>query len=66
MEFLVKFTQLYRELPERERNILMWRFGLDGHPVKSLNQIGKEYGVSNERIRQLEKRTLEQIFGQII
>lgn len=65
MEYLVSFTKLYRALPERERNIIMWRFGLDGQPVKSLNQIGEIYGVSNERIRQIERRTLDRMFEQM-
>jgi RNA polymerase primary sigma factor len=49
------------QLGERERDILRQRFGLDGQEPVSLVQIGKQYGLSRERIRQLEARALEQM-----
>lgn len=42
------------ELTERERYILDRRFGLDGRPIETLQQIGERLGVSRERVRQLE------------
>lgn len=41
-------------LSERERNILISRFGLCGERIKTLEELGKQYGFSKERIRQLE------------
>lgn len=48
-------------LNERERNILIGRFGLNGEKVKTLEELGTEYGFSKERIRQLEASILEKI-----
>lgn len=48
-------------LSERERFILMKRFGLDGGDCLSLSKIGELLGLTKERVRQLEKQALEQI-----
>ncbi len=48
-------------LPERERQILRWRFGLDGEGEHTLQQIGEKLGLSRERARQLEARALAQL-----
>ncbi len=46
------------ELPEREAQILELRFGLiDGRP-RTLEEVGREFGVTRERIRQIEEETL--------
>lgn len=50
-------------LDERARSILVLRFGLDGKKPKTLEQVGKKFGVTRERIRQIEKRALEKISG---
>jgi RNA polymerase primary sigma factor len=43
-------------LDDRERRIIVGRFGLEGTHEKTLDQLGKELGVSKERIRQIENR----------
>lgn len=45
-------------LPERDRKVIEWRYGLDGEEPLTLAQVGKRLGVSRERIRQIEKQAL--------
>jgi RNA polymerase primary sigma factor len=46
------------ELSERERQVIVLRFGLaDGRP-RTLEEVGQEFGVTRERIRQIESKTL--------
>ena len=48
-------------LAERERKVIMLRFGLeDGHP-RTLEEVGREFGVTRERIRQIESKTLAKL-----
>jgi RNA polymerase primary sigma factor len=49
------------ELPEREALILKLRFGLSGARAYTLEEIGRRFGVSRERIRQLEARALKRM-----
>ncbi len=52
---------LLSTLSEKERNIIEMRFGLNGKKPMSLKEIGEVYGLTKERIRQIEKRTLEKL-----
>ena len=48
-------------LAERERQVITLRFGLeDGHP-RTLEEVGREFGVTRERIRQIESKTLAKL-----
>lgn len=47
--------------PEREAGVMRMRFGLDGGEVRTLDEIGKVYGVTRERIRQIESKTLSKL-----
>lgn len=49
------------DLPERERIILMRRFGLGGREPETLADIAKDFGVTPERVRQLQKAALERL-----
>ena len=48
-------------LPEKERKILIMRHGLDGGVFHTLEEVGKEFGVTRERIRQIEAKAHEKI-----
>jgi RNA polymerase primary sigma factor len=48
-------------LPERERKILELRYGLTGEDPMTLEQVGKTFGVTRERVRQMELKTLRRL-----
>ncbi len=48
-------------LSDKERNIIEMRFGLNNEKPMSLKEIGEVYGLTKERIRQIEKRALEKL-----
>jgi RNA polymerase primary sigma factor len=48
-------------LPDRERRIIELRYGLSGHEPMTLEQVGQEFGVTRERIRQMEIKTLRRL-----
>ena len=60
VEFLGSILQ---SLTAREQMVLRLRFGLDGEPRHSLNQLGKLLQVSKERVRQIEERAMEKLRG---
>ena len=49
------------ELTERERQVVRLRFGLDDGQVRTLEEVGREFGVTRERIRQIEAKTLAKL-----
>jgi RNA polymerase primary sigma factor len=49
------------ELNERERDLLRMRFGLDDGQPRTLEEVGREFGVTRERIRQIETKTLAKL-----
>jgi len=49
------------ELNDREREVVRLRFGLDDGQVRTLEEVGKEFGVTRERIRQIESKTLAKL-----
>jgi RNA polymerase primary sigma factor len=48
-------------LPERERKVIELRFGLNGEPPCTLEEVGRAFGVTRERIRQIENNTLKKL-----
>lgn len=54
-------STLLKDLKERERQVIVLRFGLeDGHP-RTLEEVGKEFNVTRERIRQIEAKALRKL-----
>jgi len=48
-------------LPERERRVIELRYGLDGSQPYTLEEVGRAFGVTRERIRQIENNTLKKL-----
>jgi RNA polymerase primary sigma factor len=48
-------------LPRRDREVLELRYGLDGHQPMTLEEVGEAFGVTRERIRQIENNTLKRL-----
>ena len=56
-----QIREVLSELAERERKILAMRFGLDDGITHTLEEVGKVFAVTRERIRQIEAKALEKI-----
>ncbi len=48
-------------LPERERRVIELRYGLTGDRPRTLEEVGRAFGVTRERIRQIENNTLKKL-----
>jgi RNA polymerase primary sigma factor len=67
--FHIATTTLRREdveralnsLPKRERQVIEMRFGLNGQKPRTLEEVGQAFGVTRERIRQIENTTLKRL-----
>jgi len=56
-----RLGEISSELTARERKILGLRFGLDDNITHTLEEVGEEFGVTRERIRQIQAKALEKI-----
>jgi RNA polymerase primary sigma factor len=50
-------------LPPREREVIEMRYGLKGQKARTLEEVGRAFGVTRERIRQIENNTLKKLEG---
>jgi RNA polymerase primary sigma factor len=48
-------------LPDRERQVIELRYGLRGHEPLTLEEVGRAFGVTRERVRQIENNTLKKL-----
>jgi RNA polymerase primary sigma factor len=48
-------------LSQRERRVLELRYGLGGEHPRTLDEVGREFGVTRERIRQIESKTMAKL-----
>lgn len=54
-------NRILETLPEKERGIIKLRFGLDNQDAMSLKEVGEIYNLTKERIRQIEKKVLNNL-----
>jgi RNA polymerase primary sigma factor len=59
--FRQQLTRLLDSLPPRERRVIELRFGLQDRRSRTLDEVGAEFGVTRERIRQIERKALNKL-----
>ncbi|MBD3180784.1 sigma-70 family RNA polymerase sigma factor [Candidatus Poribacteria bacterium] len=60
-ELLGRIDEVLSSLSDREAQVIRLRFGIDDGYARTLDQIGRTFGVSRERIRQIEERALNKL-----
>jgi RNA polymerase primary sigma factor len=56
-----QLNTVLKELGDRERRVLLLRFGLEDGRARTLEEVGKEFNVTRERIRQIEAKALRKL-----
>lgn len=56
-----ELSNILGDLTEREERVIRLRYGLDDNRVRTLEEVGKEFGVTRERIRQIEAKAIRKL-----
>lgn len=59
------FSVLFGEISTREQQILEMRFGLDTHSKHTLEAIGQQFGITRERVRQIENAAIKKLSAHV-
>ena len=65
LEDVENLLSLLETLTEREQKVLRLRFGLDGEPIPTLDEVGTELNCTNERVRQIQNQALRKLHAQL-
>jgi RNA polymerase primary sigma factor len=60
-ETFERLISLVKQLDERERTIIVARFGLDGKPPRTLDEVSSKLGRTRERVRQIQNQALNKL-----
>ena len=60
-----KISELIEQLNEKEKDIISLRNGFNGHKKKTLEEIGESYGITRERIRQIEAKGMKKMCSNL-
>jgi RNA polymerase sigma factor (sigma-70 family) len=52
---------LHEVLTDRERRVVQLRYGLEDYHPRTLNEVGKVFGISRERVRQIQKQAINKL-----
>ena len=66
IEDIEQLLSLLDTLTDRERQVLRLRFGLDGSPILTLEEVGKNLNCTNERVRQIQNQALQKLHDRMI
>ncbi|MBQ7207085.1 MAG: sigma-70 family RNA polymerase sigma factor [Lentisphaeria bacterium] len=66
IEDIEQLLSLLDTLTDRERQVLRLRFGLDGSPILTLEEVGKKLNCTNERVRQIQNQALQKLHDRMI
>ena len=58
-----QLKEIMSSLTERERQVILMRFGFDGYDPMTLEEVGSRFHVTRERIRQIESKALRKMRG---
>ena len=64
-ESFVELKAILSTLTEKEAKVLVARFGLNGQEAQTLELVGEEFGVTRERIRQIEAKALRKLRSKV-
>ena len=66
LEDIEQLLQLLDGLPDKEKQVLKLRFGMDGSPLMTLEDVGKMLNCTSERVRQIQNQALKRLHKQML